>query len=490
MEFSRSPYAHAPATIQGGVVTPSGVIRKTLIFSTPARHGTGLSASRCGGVGKIDLHIEFSRSPYAHAPTRIQGGVVTPSGVIRKTLIFSTPARHGTGLSASRCGGVGKIGLHMEFSRSPYAHAPTTIQGGVVTPSGVIRKTLIFSTPARHGTGLSASRCGGVGKIDLHMEFSRSPYAHAPTTIQGGVVTPSGVIRKTLIFPTPARHGTGLSASRCGGVGKIGLYMEFSRSPYAHAPTTIQGGVVTPSGVIRKTLIFSTPACHGTGLSASRCGGMGKIDLHMEFSRSPYAHAPTTIQGGVATPSGVIRKTLIFSTPARRGTGLSASRCGGVGKIGLHMEFSRSPYAHAPTTIQGGVVIPSGVIRKALIFSTPARHGTGLSASKRGGVGKIGLHMEFSCSTYAHAPTTIQGGVGTPSGVIRKTLIFSTPARHGKGLSASRCGGVGKIDLHIKFFTFSICTRSYHDTRRCRDTFRCNSENFDFFDPRTSWHGA
>ncbi|WJX24921.1 hypothetical protein P8452_14002 [Trifolium repens] len=322
------------------------------------------------------------------------------------------------------------------------------------------------------------------------MEFSRSPYAHAPATIQGGVVTPSGVIPKTLIFSTSARHGTGLSASRCGGVGKIGLYMEFSRSPYAHAPTTIQGGVVTPSGVIRKTLIFSTPACHGTGLSASRCGGMGKIDLHMEFSRSPYAHAPTTIQGGVATPSGVIRKTLIFSTPARRGTGLSASRCGGVGKIGLHMEFSRSPYAHAPTTIQGGVVIPSGVIRKALIFSTPARHGTGLSASKRGGVGKIGLHMEFSCSTYAHAPTTIQGGVGTPSGVIRKTLIFSTPARHGKGLSASRCGGVGKIDLHIKFFTFSICTRSYHDTRRCRDTFRCNSENFDFFDPRTSWHGA
>ncbi|WJX24740.1 hypothetical protein P8452_13821 [Trifolium repens] len=141
----------------------------------------------------------------------------------------------------------------MEYSSSPCAHAPTTIQGGVVTPSGVIRKTLIFSTPARHGTGLSASRCGGVVKIDLHMEFSRSPYAHAPTTIQGGVVTPSGVIRKTLIFSTPARNGTGLSASKCGGMGKIGLHMEFSRSPCAHAPTTIQGGDVTHSGVTLKT---------------------------------------------------------------------------------------------------------------------------------------------------------------------------------------------------------------------------------------------
>src|SRR6187399_462535 len=130
-------------------------------------------------------------------------------------LIFSTPARHGMLLSASRCGGVGKIGLHMDFLRSPYAHAPTTIQGGVVTPSCVIRKTLIFSTPARNGTGLSASRCGGVGKIGLHMEFSRSPYAHAPTTIQGGVVTHSSVIRKTLIFSTPARRGTGLSEYRC-----------------------------------------------------------------------------------------------------------------------------------------------------------------------------------------------------------------------------------------------------------------------------------
>ncbi|KAK2450837.1 hypothetical protein QL285_009939 [Trifolium repens] len=147
--------------------------------------------------------MEFSRSSYAHAPTKIQGGVVTPSGVIRKTLIFSTPARHGTRLSVSRCGGVGKIGLHMEFSSSPYAHAPTTVQGGVVTPSGVIRKTLIFSTPASHGTGLSSSKCGGMGKIGLHMEFSRSPCAHAPTTIQGGVVIPFGVIQKTLIFIDP-----------------------------------------------------------------------------------------------------------------------------------------------------------------------------------------------------------------------------------------------------------------------------------------------
>ncbi|WJX24872.1 hypothetical protein P8452_13953 [Trifolium repens] len=125
--------------------------------------------------------MEFSRSPCAHAPATIQGGAVTPSSIIRETLIFSTPARHGT--DASKCDGVGKLGIHMEFSRSPCAHAPTTIQGGDVTHSGVIQKTLIFSTPARHGTGLSASRCGGVGKISLHMEFSRSPYAHAPTTI-------------------------------------------------------------------------------------------------------------------------------------------------------------------------------------------------------------------------------------------------------------------------------------------------------------------
>jgi hypothetical protein len=52
---------------------------------------------------------------------------VTPLGAIRNTLIFSSSARHGTGLSASRYVAVGKIGLHLEFSRSPCAHAPTTI---------------------------------------------------------------------------------------------------------------------------------------------------------------------------------------------------------------------------------------------------------------------------------------------------------------------------------------------------------------------------
>ncbi|KAK2396370.1 hypothetical protein QL285_058027 [Trifolium repens] len=99
----------------------------------------------------------------------------------------------------------------MEFSLSLYAHAPTTIQGGGVTPPVAIRNTLIFLTPARHGTGLSASRSGGVGKIGLHMEFSRSPCAHAPTTIRGRGVTPPGAIRNTLIFSTPARNGTGLA---------------------------------------------------------------------------------------------------------------------------------------------------------------------------------------------------------------------------------------------------------------------------------------
>ena len=156
---------------------------------------------------------------------------------------------------------------------------------------------------------------------------------------------------ENLIFSTPARHGTGLSTSKCGGVGKIGLHMELSHSPCAHAPITIQGGDVTHSGVIQKTLIFSTPVSHGTRLSASRCGGMGKISLHMEFSRSPCAHAPPTIQGGGVTPPGAIRNTLIFSTPARNGMVLSASRCGGKRKIGLHMEFSCSRFAHAPTTI-------------------------------------------------------------------------------------------------------------------------------------------
>ncbi|KAK2390008.1 hypothetical protein QL285_063559 [Trifolium repens] len=158
MEFSCSPCAHAHTTILGGGMTPPGAIRNNLIFSTPARHGTWLSASRYGVVGKIGLHMEFSRSPSAHSPTTIQGGGVTPPGAIRNTLIFSTPTRHATWLSASRYGAVGKIGLHMEFSCSPCAHSPTTIQGGSVTPSGAIRNTLIFSSPARHGTWLSASR--------------------------------------------------------------------------------------------------------------------------------------------------------------------------------------------------------------------------------------------------------------------------------------------------------------------------------------------
>ncbi|WJX24753.1 hypothetical protein P8452_13837 [Trifolium repens] len=99
----------------------------------------------------------------------------------------------------------------MEFSRFTCAHAPTTIYGGVVTPSVVIRNTLIFSTPARHGTRLSASRCGGVGKIGLHMEFSCSPCAHAPPTIQGGGVTPPGAIQNTLIFSTPPAMAWGLA---------------------------------------------------------------------------------------------------------------------------------------------------------------------------------------------------------------------------------------------------------------------------------------
>ncbi|KAK2390361.1 hypothetical protein QL285_063909 [Trifolium repens] len=414
MEFSCSPSAHSPTTIQRGGVTPPGAIRNTLIFSTPARHVTWLSASRYGAVGKIGQHMEFSCSPCAHAHTTIQGGGMTPPGAIRNNLIFSTPARHGTWLSASRYGAVGKIGLHMEFSCSPSAHSPPTIQGGGMTPPGAIRNNLIFSTPARHGTWLSASRYGAVGKIGLHMEFSCSPSAHSPTTIQGGGVTPPGAIRNNLIFSSPARHVTWFSASRYGAVGKIGQHMEFSCSPCAHAHTTIQGGGVTPPGAIRNNLIFSTPARHGTLLSASRYGAVGKIGQHMEFSCSPCAHAHTTIQGGGVTPPGAIRNNLIFSTPARHGTLLSASRYGAVGKIVLHMEFSCSPCAHSPTTIQGGGVTPPGAIRNTLIFSSPARHGTWLSASRYGVVGKIGLHMEFSLSPCAHAPTTIQGGGVTP----------------------------------------------------------------------------
>ncbi|WJX40025.1 hypothetical protein P8452_27534 [Trifolium repens] len=459
MEISCSPSAHSPTTIQGGGVTPPGAIRNTLIFSSPARHVTWFSASRYGAVGKIGQHMEFSCSPCAHAHTTIQGGRVQPPGAIRNNLIFSTPARHGTLLSASRYGVVGKIGLHMEFSCSPCAHAHTTIQGGGVTPPGAIQKTLIFSTPGRHGTWLSASRCGAVGKIVLHIEFSCSPCAHTHTTIQGGGVTPPGAIQKTLIFSTPARHATWLSASRCGAVGKIVLHIEFSCSPCAHAHTTIQGGGVTPPGAIRNNLIFSTPACHGSWLSASRYGAVSKIVLHMEISCSPSAHSPTTIQGGGVTPPGAIRNTLIFSSPARHGTWLSTSRYGAVGKIGLHMEFSCSPCAHSPTTIQGGCVTPPGAFRNNLIFSSPARHVTWFSASRYGAVGKIGQHMEFSCSPCAHAHTTIQGGGVTPPGAIRNNLIFSTSARHGTLLSASRYGAVGKIVLHMEF-SCSPCAHS------------------------------
>ncbi|KAK2390363.1 hypothetical protein QL285_063911 [Trifolium repens] len=383
MEFSCSPCAHSPTTIQGGWVTSPGAIRNNLIFSSPARHVTWFSASRYGVVGKIGQHMEFSCSPCAHAHTTIQGSGVTPPGAIRNNLIFSTPARHGTLLSASRYGVVGKIGLHMEFSCSPCAHSPTTIQGGGVTPPSAIQNNLIFSSPARHVTWFSASRYGAVGKIGQHMEFSCSPCAHAHTTIQGGGVTPPGAIRNNLIFSTPARHGTLLSASRYGVVGKIVLHIEFSCSPCAHAHTTIQGGGVTPPGAIQKTLIFSTSTRHGTWLSASRYGAVGKIVLHMEFSCSPSAHSPTTIQGGGVTPPGAIQNTLIFSTPARHATWLSASRYGAVGKIGLHMEFSCSPCAHSPTTIQGGSVTPSGAIRNTLIFSSPARYGTWLSASRQ-----------------------------------------------------------------------------------------------------------
>ncbi|KAK2390014.1 hypothetical protein P8452_27540 [Trifolium repens] len=368
--------------------------------------------------------MEFSCSPCAHAHTTKQGSGVTPPGAIRNNLIFSTPARHGTWLSASRYGAVGKIGLHMEFSCSPCAHSHTTIQGGGVTPPGAIRNNLIFSTPARHGSWLSASRYGALSKIVLHMEILCSPSAHSPTTIQGGGVTPPGAIRNTLIFSSPARHGTWLSTSRYGAVGKIGLHMEFSCSPCAHSPTTIQGGGVTPRGAIRNNLIFSSPARHVTWFSASRYGVVGKIGQHMEFSCSPCAHAHTTIQGGGVTPPGAIQNNLIFSTPARHGTLLSASRYGAVGKIVLHMEFSCSPCAHSPTTIQGGWVTSPGAIRNNLIFSTPARHGAWLSASRYGAVGKIGLHMEFSCSPCAHAHTTIQGGGVTPPGAIQKTNFF------------------------------------------------------------------
>ncbi|KAK2390313.1 hypothetical protein QL285_063862 [Trifolium repens] len=171
----------------------------------------------------------------------------------------------------------------MEFSCSPCAHAHTTIQGGGVTPPGAIRNNLIFSTPARHGSWLSASRYGAVSKIVLHMETSCSPSAHSPTTIQGGGVTPPGAIRNTLIFSSPARHGTWLSASRYGAVGKIGLHMEFSCSPCAHSPTTIQGGGVTPPGAIRNNLIFSPPPAMSRGLARQDTVPWAKLAITWNF---------------------------------------------------------------------------------------------------------------------------------------------------------------------------------------------------------------
>ncbi|WJX29148.1 hypothetical protein P8452_17815 [Trifolium repens] len=168
-------------------------------------------ARRYRAVGKIVLHMKFSCSPCAHSPTTIQGGGVTPPGAIQNTLIFSTPVRNDTWLSVSRYGVVGKIVLHMEFSCSPSAHSPATIQGGGVTPPCAIRNTLIFSSPARHGTWLSASRYGAVGKIVLHMEFSCSPCAHSPTKIHGGGLTPPGAIRNTLFFRPPPAMACGLA---------------------------------------------------------------------------------------------------------------------------------------------------------------------------------------------------------------------------------------------------------------------------------------
>ncbi|WJX29225.1 hypothetical protein P8452_17889 [Trifolium repens] len=202
MEFSCSPCSYSPTTIQGGGVTPPGAIPNTLIFSSPTRMARGL-ARRYGAVGKFVLHMEFSCSPCAPAHTTIQGGGVTPPGAIRNTLIFSTPARHGMWLSASRYGAIGKIVLHMEFSCSPCSYYPTTI--------GAIPNTLIFSSPARHGTWLSASRYGAVGKIVIHMEFSCSPSAHSPATIQRGGVTPPGAIRNTLFFRPPPAMACGLA---------------------------------------------------------------------------------------------------------------------------------------------------------------------------------------------------------------------------------------------------------------------------------------
>ncbi|WJX29156.1 hypothetical protein P8452_17822 [Trifolium repens] len=171
----------------------------------------------------------------------------------------------------------------MEFSYSPCAHSPTTIQGGGVTPPGAIPNTLIFSSPARHGTWLSVSRYSAVVKIDLHMEFSCSPCQHAYTTIHGGGVTPPGAIRNNLIFSTPARHDTWLSASRYGAVGKIGPHMEFSCSPCAHSHTTIQGSGVTPPGAIRNTLFFRPPPTMACGLARQDTVPWAKLSYTRNF---------------------------------------------------------------------------------------------------------------------------------------------------------------------------------------------------------------
>ncbi|WJX29214.1 hypothetical protein P8452_17878 [Trifolium repens] len=171
----------------------------------------------------------------------------------------------------------------MDFSCSPCAHSPTTIQGGGVTPPGAIRNTLIFSTPARHDTWLSVSRYGVVGKIVLHMEFSCSPSAHSPTTIQGGGVTPPCAIRNTLIFSSPARHGTWLNASRYGAVGKIVLHMEFSCSPCAHSPTTIQEGGVIPPYAIQNTLFYRPPPTLACGLARQDTVPWAKLSYTWNF---------------------------------------------------------------------------------------------------------------------------------------------------------------------------------------------------------------
>jgi hypothetical protein len=67
--------------------------------------------------------------------------------------------------------------------------------------------------------------------------------------------------------------------------------------------------------------------------------------------------------------------------------------------------------------------------------------------------------------------------------------FFRPPPAMARGL-ARRDTVCGQNWPTLGIFTFSLCTRSYHDIRRCRDTSRCNSEHFHFFDPRPPWHGA